>query len=411
MRLECTPELRTEERQGRAAEELLAREMSRVVERLSAELEASIRELSAPREGTMVGRAREGRTCGKPTRGAPAPACRTAPARGPRAWKEGGEGGKVGVPQKQNRLSLVWRHSLGFGRGARRGFEERTARRGRGGGVRRPEQEATPGSSVSLCGKRSCCCVAARCAGRCQGKPTPRCPVDLLAAAQVPESQKRIDLRFDKPPQGELPLHEFEQFALDRMRCSKRSTLPRPRGQGDELKETIDKLCARFRRCAPCVLAELEEDLRRIRFPTTSCAWRTRVPRSSAADSSARKRPSPVSTLDAKGRTEASMLRLKQCEGRGALATIDEDEYRDLVTPKGGAIMQVFGSTNMNDDPKIPISSANLRGRGSISIRCLSSRSWTSSPSARCVAASVPVPALANKHSKSNGYAACFRCF
>ena len=66
--------------------------------------------------------------------------------------------------------------------------------------------------------------------------------------------------------------------------------------------------------------------------------------------------------------------------------------------------MQVFGSTNMNDDPKNPdFFSKSQRPWGIYKVPF--EQMWTSSPS-RCVAASVPVPGpCPNKHGKSNGYA------
>ena len=281
-----------------------------------------------------------------------------------------GHGGREGKGEragshKNKTVSLLFGATL-FGFGEREpvvGLRERErARRGRDGIVRRPEQEATPGelgesvwrAFVLLCGRvvRS---------GRCQGKPTPRCPVDLLAAAQVPESQKRIKICvYDKPPQGELSLHEFEQFALDRMRVLKAIDAAKAKGaKADELKETIDKLCAQFLPLRDSVLMELEEDLRkdqishyilRMAYSRTEELRRWFLRQEEALFKHR------FNALDAKGRTEA--MRMLQgsssVKGEVPLATIDEDEYRDLVTPKGNAIMQVFGSTNMNDDPKNP---------------------------------------------------------
>ena len=183
----------------------------------------------------------------------------------------------------------------------------------------------------------------------------------MLDAAQVPESQKRIKICvYDKPPQGALSLHEFEQFALDRMRVLKAIDAAKAKGaKADELKETIDKLCAQFLPLRDSVLMELEEDLRkdqishyilRMAYSRTEELRRWFLRQEEALFKHR------FNALDAKGRTEA--MRMLQgsssVKGEVPLATIDEDEYRDLVTPKGNAIMQVFGSTNMNDDPKNP---------------------------------------------------------
>ena len=49
------------------------------------------------------------------------------------------------------------------------------------------------------------------------------------------------------PAQDEISLHEFEQFALDRMRVLKAIDAAKAKGmKADEMKTTIDKLCAQY---------------------------------------------------------------------------------------------------------------------------------------------------------------------
>lgn len=64
--------------------------------------------------------------------------------------------------------------------------------------------------------------------------------------------------------QDEISLHEFEQFALDRMRVLKAIDAAKAKGmKADEMKESIDKLCSQYLPLRDHVLPELEEDLRK----------------------------------------------------------------------------------------------------------------------------------------------------
>lgn len=64
--------------------------------------------------------------------------------------------------------------------------------------------------------------------------------------------------------QDEISLHEFEQFALDRMRVLKAIDAAKAKGMKvDEMRENIEKLCAQYLPLRDNVLPELEEDLRK----------------------------------------------------------------------------------------------------------------------------------------------------
>ena len=188
---------------------------------------------------------------------------------------------------------------------------------------------------MSLCGKRSCCCVAASFVLGV-AKASPRHAALLTCSPlRSAESQKRIKICvYDKPPQNELSLHEFEQFALDRMRVLKAIDAAKAKAKAD-VKETIGKLCAQFLPLRDSVLMELEEDLPGIDFPLYP-AWRTRVARSSAAGSSARGLLQPPFQHWTRGAGPAHATGLKQCEARclcfyrrGRVQGFSHEEERD----------------------------------------------------------------------------------
>jgi len=126
--------------------------------------------------------------------------------------------------------------------------------------------------------------------------------------AEAACSEKRVKLCvYDKPPQGHLALHEFEQFALDRLRVL--NTISSCKAQGTSsagLESAIDKACTQYmpqRESAP----ELEE------------------------------------ALDSDGRTRA-MRMLSSVHGHGfcgEMCPINEDEFRQIQ----GNLMLVFGES------------------------------------------------------------------
>jgi len=57
----------------------------------------------------------------------------------------------------------------------------------------------------------------------------------------------RVKSNTTRAGQDEISLHEFEQFALDRMRVLKAIDAAKAKGmKADEMRENIEKLCAQY---------------------------------------------------------------------------------------------------------------------------------------------------------------------
>ena len=59
--------------------------------------------------------------------------------------------------------------------------------------------------------------------------------------------RRRLCVRVCARAQDEISMHEFEQFALDRMRVLKAIDAAKAKGvKPDEMRTTVDKLCAQY---------------------------------------------------------------------------------------------------------------------------------------------------------------------
>ena len=179
--------------------------------------------------------------------------------------------------------------------------------------------------------------------------------------------------------QHEISLHEFEQFALDRMRVLKAIDAAKARGmKPDEMKELIDKLLVQYIPLRDSNLPELEEDLRKDQVShyilrmaysrteelrrwflrqeellfserlncRTKCKWNTYSLILNMLNMNERAEHR-FNALDADARTQAMrMLQGSSGNGEVALMPITEEEYETNMTE----LMAVFGGTNMNLD-------------------------------------------------------------
>jgi DNA primase large subunit len=174
-----------------------------------------------------------------------------------------------------------------------------------------------------------------------------------LQGSAITSTQKRIKICvYDKPPQGELSLHEFEQFALDRMRVLKAIDAAKAKGMKPaELKETIDKLCLQYLPLRDIVLMELEEDLRKDQishFILRMAYSRTEELRRWFLRQEEALFKHRFNALDADARTQA-MRMLQQggiVRGEEVLSTITEEAW----TIHQEQLLAVFGNMRMNDD-------------------------------------------------------------
>ena len=165
--------------------------------------------------------------------------------------------------------------------------------------------------------------------------------------AEAACSEKRVKLCvYDKPPQGHLALHEFEQFALDRLRVL--NTISSCKAQGTSsagLESAIDKACTQYmpqRESAP----ELEEDMRKDQV--SHFILRMAFSRSAELRRWFLRQEEVLfkhrfNALDSDGRTRA-MRMLSSVHGHGfcgEMCPINEDEFRQIQ----GNLMLVFGES------------------------------------------------------------------
>jgi DNA primase large subunit len=166
-------------------------------------------------------------------------------------------------------------------------------------------------------------------------------------------SEKRVKLCvYDKPPQGHLDLHEFEQFALDRLRVL--NTISSCKAQGTSpagVEAAIDKVCAQYmplRESAP----ELEEDMRKDQV--SHFILRMAFSRSAELRRWFLRQEEVLfkhrfNALDSDGRTRA-MRMLSSVHGHGssaAMSPISEEEFCQIQ----GNLMLVFGESIINGSP------------------------------------------------------------
>jgi len=170
--------------------------------------------------------------------------------------------------------------------------------------------------------------------------------------SSIPSTQKRIKICvYDKPPQDEISLHEFEQFALDRMRVLKAIDAAKAKGmKADEMRESIEKLCSQYLPLRDNADPELEEDLRKDQlshYILRMAYSRTEELRRWFLRQEEVLFKHRFNALDAEGRTHA--MRMLQgsssVQGEVALSAITEEEYDENAT----ALDAVFGMTKMTD--------------------------------------------------------------
>ena len=167
------------------------------------------------------------------------------------------------------------------------------------------------------------------------------------AIADSPKAARELSI-YDKPPEGNLSLLEFEQFALDRMRVLNTVSACKAQGAGPmEVETAIDKTCRAYlplRKNSP----EREEDMRK--DEVSHYILRMAFSRSAELRRWFLRQEETLfkhrfNALDSDGRAHA-MRMLNSGHGRkssGALSPVSEDEFCQIEEQ----LMLVFGDSTV----------------------------------------------------------------